>query len=396
MTPLPWRERSLAEPDVFLVVALSGRALASSVRRAGRRCVVADLFGDTDTRASADASLVVAGDFDDGFEVAALLAAAEQLAPAATPPRFGLVYSSGLESSSELLSRLAVGRRLYGNPSGTVARLKDPAQFFAALDRLGIPYPEISAQAPSDPATWLVKRIGGSGGSHVQQASAQDVAGQSNYFQRRISGRSIGASFLADGRKAFLLGFSEQWSAPKPGRESYRFGGIMQPALVDPTIARGVAAALDALVAEFGLIGLNSADLIVSDAGFYVLEINPRPGANLDIFDGSDPAGLFGLHLAACGGRLPARWNPPRRATAMSVLYADRPLLAPRQLKWPNWVADRPAPGARIEVDAPICTVLASASSAAAVREEIDRRRSHVFANLIDAGIEASEQTAAE
>lgn len=386
----------MAEPDVFLVVALSGRALASSVRRAGRRCVVVDLFGDTDTRASADDSIVVPGDFDTGFEEAELLAAAEKLAPAATPPRFGLVYSSGLESCPELLGRLAEGRRLYGNPRGTVARLKDPAQFFAALDRLGIPYPDISFHAPSDPATWLVKRIGGSGGSHVQQASMQEVAGQGTYLQRRVSGRSIGASFLADGRRAFLLGFSEQWSAPKPGRESFRFGGIMQPALVDPTIARGVAAALDALVAEFALVGLNSADLIVSDGRFHVLEINPRPGANLDIYDGSDAAGLFGLHLAACSGRLPERWNPPSQATAMSVLYADGPLLVPGQVKWPDWVADRPAAGARIEVDAPICTVLASDTTVTGVRGEIDRRRAYVFAQLVDAGIEASEQSAAE
>lgn len=381
---------------MFLVVALSGRALAAAVRRSGRRCVVIDLFGDTDTRASAEASLVIAGDFEAGFDEAALLAAAEQLAPPATPPRFGLVYSSGLESCPELLARLTEGRWLYGNSPTTVTRLKDPTQFFATLDRLGIPYPEISAQPPADPATWLVKRIGGSGGGHVQQASAQDVAAPDTYFQRRVSGRSIGASFVADGGKAFLLGFSEQWTAPKPGRDSYRFGGIMQPADVGSEIVRGVAAALDAIVAEFGLVGLNSVDLIVSDGTFHVLEVNPRPGANLDIFDGADPAGLFGLHLAGCNGRLPERWSPPALATAMSVLYADRPLRVPRQVNWPDWVADRPAPGARIETDAPVCTVLAAESTAAAVREAIDRRGAFVFANLVDAGTATTEQSAAE
>lgn len=386
----------MPEPEVFLVVAISGRALAAAVRRSGRRCVVIDLFGDTDTRASADDSLVTAGDFNAGFDSVALVAAAERLAPSAVPPRFGLVYSSGLESCPELLARLAEGRRLCGNSPATVARLKDPVQFFAALDRLGIPYPEICLQPPADVAAWLVKRVGGSGGSHVQQASVHDFAGSSAYFQRRISGRSIGASFVADGRKAFLLGFSEQWSAPKSGRESYRFGGIMQPAAVDPAVAQGIAIALDAIVGEFRLVGLNSLDLIVSDGAFHVLEVNPRPGANLDIFDGADPVGLFGLHLEACSGRLPARWNPPPRATAMSVLYADRPLLVPRQLQWPEWVADRPAPDARIEEDAPICTVLAAAPTAAAVRQSIAVRSEFVFARLVDAGPPAAEQSAAE
>jgi NAD(P)-dependent dehydrogenase (short-subunit alcohol dehydrogenase family) len=91
----------LAEPEIYLLVALSGRALAVAARRAGRRTVVADLFGDTDTRASAEASLVVEGDFDDGFDAAALLAAAERLAPASPTARFGLVYGSGLESHTQ-------------------------------------------------------------------------------------------------------------------------------------------------------------------------------------------------------------------------------------------------------------------------------------------------------
>src|SRR5262245_9389147 len=170
--PLPWRESSLAEPDLYLLVALSGRALAVAARRAGRRAAVADLFGDTDTRASAEASLVVAGDFDAGFEAAALLAAAERLAPAASPPRCGLVYGSGLESRPDLLAQLAEGRRLFGNAPATVARTKNPRAFFALLDRLGLPYPAISDTAPRDTAGWLMKRIGGSGGGHVEAARA--------------------------------------------------------------------------------------------------------------------------------------------------------------------------------------------------------------------------------
>ncbi len=371
----------MAEPDIYLLVALSGRALAVAARRAGRRAVVADLFGDTDTRASAEASLVVDGDFDDGFDAAALLAAAEELAPATSPPRFGLVYGSGLESRTELLAQLAAGRRLFGNAPATVARTKNPRDFFALLDRLGLPYPAISYSPPSEPADWLMKRIGGSGGGHVEPARAGAAPNGRCYFQRRMAGRPVGASFLADGRRALLLGFSEQWSSP----DSFRFGGLLQPAAISKRAADAIPPALDALTRDLGLVGLNSLDLIVDGDDFSILEVNPRPGANLDIFDGADPAGLFGLHVAACQGRLPRRWTPPSQATAMSVLYADRALRVPRQLSWPAWVADRPAPGARIEAGAPICTVLAAAPSSAAVREAIAARKAHVFSQLLDA-----------
>jgi predicted ATP-grasp superfamily ATP-dependent carboligase len=370
----------LAEPDIYLLVALSGRALAVAARRAGRRAVVADLFGDTDTRASAEASLVVDGDFDAGFDAVALVRAAERLAPVSSSPRFGLVYGSGLESRTDLLAQLADGRRLFGNAPATVARTKNPQAFFALLDRLGLPYPTIASSPPPDPAGWLMKRIGGSGGGHVAPARAGAASDGGCYYQRRIAGRAIGASFLADGRRALLLGFSEQWCSP----ESYRFGGLLQPAALGSCIADAIPAALDGLTRELGLVGLNSLDLIVDGDDFHILEVNPRPGANLDVFDGADPAGLFGLHVAACEGRLPERWTPPGQATAMSVLYAERALRVPQGVSWPAWVADRPAPGARIEAGAPICTVLAAAPSRAAVREAIAARTTHVFSELLE------------
>jgi len=389
---LPWRENSLAEPEIYLLVALSARALAVAARRAGRRAVVADLFGDTDTRASAEASLVVDGDFEEGFDAAALLAAAERLAPAASPPRFGLVYGSGLESGTELLAQLAAGRRLFGNAPAAVARAKDPRHFFALLDRLGLSYPAISHSPPADPAGWLRKRVGGSGGGHVEPARAGLAANGGCYFQRRMAGRPVGASFLADGRGALLLGFSEQWTSP----ESYRFGGLLQPAAIGARIADAVPAALDALTRELGLVGLNSLDLVADGDDFAILEVNPRPGANLDVFDGADPAGLFGLHVAACEGHLPERWMPPPQATAMSVLYAERPLRVPRRLSWPAWVADRPAPGARIAAGAPICTVLAAGPSRAAVRAAIAARTAQIFSKLHDAEDSAMVAAAGE
>lgn len=372
----------MAEAEVYLVVALSGRALALAVRRSGRRPVVLDLFGDADMRASAEASLIVAGDLDKGFDGSALLAAAERLAPAGSRPRYGLAYGSGLESRPELLARLAEGRRLYGNTPETVAQTKDPRCFFPLLDRLGIPYPEIAYMPPADPADWLVKQIGGSGGGHVAAAGAEAVPGESSYFQRWIRGRSVGVSFLADGRRSFLLGCSEQWSSPSARPGTYRFGGLLQPAEISRHALETIPAMLDALIAGFGLVGLNSLDLLVEDDDIHVLEVNPRPGANLDVFDGGDPAGLFGLHVAACEGRLPREWTPPAATTAMSVLYADEPLLVPAEISWPGWVADRPAPDARIERGAPICTVLAAASSRGAARELMAAREAFVRASL--------------
>lgn len=366
--------RSLAEPSAYLVVALSGRALTSAAGRAGRAVHALDLFGDTDTRAHAARSEVVAGSLTEGFDARALVAAAERLAPAGTTPEFGLVYGSGLEDRPALLEALSRGRRRYGNSPGTVARIKDPRIFFSTLARLGIPCPETVFTAPADPAGWLAKRIGASGGSHVVPASRTSPERPDRYYQRRVPGRPIGVSFLADGSRATVLGFSEQWAWPGSRGSSFLFGGALQPAPVDERVARLVPGTLDALTAEFGLVGLNSLDMLVDGDRLAVIEVNPRPGANLDLFDEIAGAPLFELHLQACDGRLPGLIAVAAGATAMAVVYAECSCVVPADIAWPGWVADRPAPGAAIEPGAPVCTVLASAATAELVRALADRR----------------------
>ncbi len=372
-------------PDAaaFLVVALSGRALAVAAKRAGYRVAAIDLFGDMDMRAAADDFAIADGDLDSGFDADALVATAERLAPASCSRPFGFVYGTGLEAQPQLIERLCGGRKLYGNPPETVRRLKNPGDFFASLDRLGIPHPEVRLSAPADTRGWLSKKIGGSGGTHVQPA-ARRHGGNEIYFQRLVAGQPVGISFLADGHRAVLIGFNEQWTDPGEPLQPYRFAGGLQPAVVSDRLCRDAVGMLDALVREFGLVGLNSLDVIDDGANYWILEVNPRPGANLDVYDSSGTAQLFAWHIAACKGRLPEGPLALVPASAMSILYAARRCRVPPDTDWPEWVADRPAPGARIAEGAPVCTVLAEGDAAPAVRRMIAQRRLAVSAMLED------------
>jgi predicted ATP-grasp superfamily ATP-dependent carboligase len=343
--------------------------------------VVADLFGDVDTRRLAAESAIVPGDLAAGFDAPALLAAAERLAPSGSG-EWGLVYGSGLESRPRLLAELARGRRLWGNRPDVLRATKDPTQFFGLLDRLGLPHPELQLDPPRDPDGWLVKSIGAAGGGHVQPAGGEAGRGPERYFQRRAEGRPVSCLILADGRQAALLGWSEQWPSPAPG-QPFRFGGAVQPASVPASVVRLIGAALTPLVRETGLVGLNSLDLLLAeDDACNLLEINPRPGASLDIFDGPGESALFDRHVMACEGRLCAGWQAPRVATAMLVVYAEQPLEVPPAMAWPDWLADQPAPSARIEPGAPVCTVMARAAEAGAARALVMARGRAVLAAL--------------
>ncbi len=334
-----------------------------------------------DMQAAADEFAIAEGDLDSGFDADALVATAEKLAPASSSAPFGFVYGTGLEAQPELIERLSQGRKLYGNPLETVRRLKNPDDFFASLDRLGVGHPQIRSSPPVDAHGWLSKRIGGSGGTHVRPAAG---ARDNSYWQRLVAGQPVGISFLADGRRAVVIGFNEQWIDSGEPLQPYRFAGGLQPAAVSERLRRDAAGLLDAIVREFGLVGLNSLDVIDDGTNYWILEVNPRPGANLDVYDSSGSARLFARHIDACEGRLPERPLALAPASAMSILYAAREYRIPPDTDWPEWVADRPAPGTRIAEGAPVCTVLAEGDAAPAVRRMMAQRRSALSAKLAD------------
>ncbi len=360
----------------MLIAALSGRALAAAARRAGERVVVLDLFADEDTARYAERCLKLPS-AGAGVDRDALLAAVEALAPAAQ----GLVYGAGFEHDPALLTALAARVPLLGNAPETVAAVKDPFRLADHLARLGLPHPETRREVPPHrDGSWLCKAAGGAGGSHVTVAT-DPAAPPGSYFQRRVAGRPLSALFAANGRAARVLGFSEQWVAAAAAAP-FRYGGCAGPVALAQTLADAVAEACGALAATTGLVGLNSLDLLVEEERFHVIEINPRPGATLDLFDGRGRLPLWRIHLDAVGGRLPPPTAMPAMVRAAAILYAPGVLAIPPDMAWPRWTADRGAPGGRVPTDAPVCTVHAAAASVAAARRRLARRADRLLARL--------------
>lgn len=350
----------------ILIAALSGRAAAMAARRAGFAPHVADIFADEDTLAIAGAARRVAGDVASGFDEADLLGTLEALAAEMPERPIGVAYGAGFEHRPDLLRRIAARWPLLGNTPETVEAVKNPWRFAQTLAEHGIPHPEIApVMAGPPPSGWLIKRQGGAGGVHISPIPAFGEGlpppGVSHYRQRQVAGRAISALFVASAAGARIVGFSEQWTAPSPG-EPFRFGGALSPADISPTIAGRLADAVKQLTLSFGLVGLNGADFIVGPEGWWLLEINPRLGATLDIFDSAGGA-LFKAHMASLAGTAP-RVEQPAGARALQIVYAPAPISDVPPLDWPPWSADRPPAGAFISRQAPCCTVLASAETA--------------------------------
>lgn len=372
----------MPESGLILVAALSGRAIAQAVARTGAVVATLDQFGDADLPAP---TRRVAGDPVAGFDGPALIAAACALAP----PGSGLVVGSGFEQAPELLAALleAGPYRLLGNGPEVVRTVKDPTGFadrLAALglEELGVSHPETRIKVPDGavPGEWLVKRIGAAGGGHIVPWNGGPLP-SGHYLQRRVAGRPTSVAFIADltGR-CELVAISRQWADPAPDA-LFRYGGAVLPVEVPTVLAARLAETARRIARTFKLVGLNSLDLLVDGGSVLVLEVNPRPGATLDLLERHRLGGVMRAHLDAAAGRNWSLGLSRPGVIAGAVAYAAATLTVPADFTWAPWCADLPRAGSTIEGGQPLCSVTAWGGDEEEARRRLSRRIERIVAD---------------
>jgi predicted ATP-grasp superfamily ATP-dependent carboligase len=373
----------------LVVAALSARLLAESARRGGYDVIALDLFGDLDTRRAARSWQSIGSPQAmrlDGCATLAALAEARDEAPDAA-----WIAGAGFEAQPDLLERGATILPLLGNDAATTQRVRQPRVFFALLDTLGVPHPEVAWRAPSDPRGWLRKDAAGSGGWEIRRAHdaadevdpRADVQTAARYFQRERPGLPMSVLFLADGRHARTIGLNELLVAPRAA-SPFVYHGAVGPA---PAPAQGarLQAAVDSIVAATALRGLASLDFVSDGTHLDVLEVNPRPSATMALYDADFPRGLVHAHVEACGGRLPETTAPrPDGAPVRGerIVFASRDCVLDERaadMLLALGCHDVSASGTRFAAAAPVCSVSAHGRTCGEVRAELARRQSTVL-----------------
>ena len=370
----------MIDRPAVIVAAYSARALASSASHAGFAPLSIDVFGDDDTREMSFSSVKLEGGLSEGLTPDKVADAVEMLISAHDP--VGLVYGAGFERQPETIAAIARRTRIFGNEAATLERAKDPVALAQICQANEVRHPPIAFAPPDEPELWLTKRRGGAGGAHIAMAEAPSRAWPDSYFQRRVTGKSISALFLASKKKAEIIGLSTQWTAPTPA-SPFRYGGAAGPVEIDPAQAGEVARSVAAIASELDLVGLNSADFLVSADAVWLIEINPRPGATLDVFD-SNETPLFARHIAACEGRLTPT-SPSVAFKAAEIVYAPYDIVAPEGRNWPDWAVDRSAAGTRFSAGDPVCTVLGSGATVDLARACSSERARKIIALVQEA-----------
>jgi Predicted ATP-dependent carboligase related to biotin carboxylase len=251
----------------------------------------------------------------------------------------------------------------------------------SSSDKTGYPASRDPAHTTPEPPGWLVKRVGGAGGVHVRRASTDDKARAGWYFQRELSGRLLSAVFVADGRCAKIVGFSEQWPAQGLDEQPYLYGGAVTVGGFKPALAREIADIVYTLVEQSTLRGVCGIDFMVRAGVPYVLEVNPRPSATFELHEHG--TSLVNWHIEACRRRMvQGTLKGGSGACGHAIVYAQGQVQIPSSLTWPLWVSDRPRPGSVIGRATPVCTVHAKAPDPMMARRCLAARVAYLWHTL--------------
>jgi predicted ATP-grasp superfamily ATP-dependent carboligase len=277
------------------------------------------------------------------------------------------VYGAGFENRPDLVCALARGRELLGTPPELLSAVRDPWTLGAAARAAGACMPETrsAGELPrAEPETWLRKPRQGGGGRGVRQWAGGALR-PTEILQRRVHGMSCSAVAIGDGSRATVLGLTEQLHR-SPGFQW--MGNVVPPRLPAGDLAeldRQLSAVCAEVTARFGVRGAFGVDAIWDGRGAWVLEVNPRPPASLELFG----AGCFEAHVRGARGLgLPNRPTVP--SGAKLVLFADHDVRAPDPGWWPaGIVRDIPHAGEEIKRGAPVCTLFLHDTAATALVE---------------------------
>ncbi len=394
----------------ILIAGLSTRAIAESAVCGGygERVVTLDYFGDRDQRALVENHALLR-DFDLPFSAEGLLEASRRL-------QFdGVVYISNLENHPNVVEALARGRTLLGNTPETLARARDWGALRAVCREEGIPFPATllpsaddkhpadskhpDQQAKADPAVeWLRKPWRSGGGHGIRRWDGRRLTPR-HFLQAYVEGRPASAAFVADGKRSVVIGLTEQLigRAELGGRDFVWCGNILPLTLSGEPIIETVAWIAERLTRRFNLRGVNGIDLVIGDTPEgetvpYLIEVNPRYTASMELVERAYGLNIFSLHLAAMDGQLPdfnLRDYIAGPYFGKGIVYARGHTTSARTVTIPEtaaWVTqgrrDIPHTGEIIEAGHPICTVLTEGASRADCWRQILASAEAVYADI--------------
>jgi methenyltetrahydromethanopterin cyclohydrolase len=347
--------------------------LAQAAINSGLQPLVIDLFADLDTQSYATDFRQV-----QSLSKSDLVSAVEYFIERYAVTN--VIYGSGFENNLDSLYYLDSRLTIQGNSPDVFARQLNKQMFFSTLSALNVPYPDVTFTPPECVNGWLVKPMQGQGGVGIKYYLPTDDVNDHFFWQKLQTGTPHSVLFLADGQDLQVIGFNRQWSVCLSESQPFVFSGVVNGTELPDRHKAEITGWLKQLAPTFGLKGLNSLDFIHTEDCSYVLEINPRPSASMQLYDDNlliRHVGVISVALSQDVGRLKSF---PQ--IGYQIVYADRELYVPEQFIWPDWCQDLPNSGNICHTGQPICSIIAHQNEFQSVEEQLLARQQLIINQL--------------
>lgn len=335
----------------ILIIGINIRHIVRSASLAGHEVIAVDCYCDRDlARYAKETARMPREGASDHLQFYV-----DQFRPDA------VVLGPGLEEAS------AKNAIVLNNPPEMTALVSDKLWLARWLEERGFPFiktqPLDSLNDPHYP--FLVKPRKGAGGVGcriVQDASQLETIQPEEDLiaQELISGIPASVSVIGNGSEARAISINEQLiGVPWAGAKGFRYSGNITPLEAPQSSMEQMA---EEIISGLGLVGSNGVDLLLTEKGPVVVEVNSRFQGSLDTVELSGQMNVFEEHLQSFWGKLPERPAPASCSAGRIILYASCDQTIEADLER-NWTADVPAKGSRIAADDPILSILARGNS---------------------------------
>ncbi len=373
-------------PPVALIGA-SCRWMAASLQRAGIACFVADLFCDADLPNTCH-YLKING-----------LHAAENIIPNSIP----MIFGGGFETHPSLVSSLLRKHHLLNFNADQVAFVRSLTNLTNLIREIGIRTPFTTETFDQDrQRTYLIKCKNSTGGAHIRNFNSNTEIHADEYLQEHIAGTPFSASYLASKESCELLGVCQQflgnhsWGCKKP----FQFCGAIGPINLSHHVHSQLVRLGEAIHRTTNCRGLFGVDFVLNRNDIWIIEVNPRPTASMEILEKSlcnapkstihqTTISLMQHHIQAfetAASKIPI--YPINIAVwAKAILFHNKTQelrvchrLASRLIRLARRgvISDVPRPGTTIANCEPICTVLANGQNPKSALQHLKIRLANI------------------
>ena len=361
----------------LLILGASTRAAAASAVRAGFDPVCADRFGDEDLRRIAS---VIAVDND----LHRTLRAVKALPP--TP----WIYTGSLENDPKFIASVSERHLLLGNPREVLRKVRDPfwlERTLTAGDLPALKHRRLTDPPPTD-GRWLFKPTRSGGGCGISVWSGQPLPTSERFHLQELRpGTPMSALFVASPQEVELIGVCEQLIGPTAGAPTeFGYAGSIGPIAVSDRTRELLQRLGDTLTREAQLRGLFGIDFVLADNIPWLVELNPRYTASVEVLERAFGRALLSDHASVFDCRIATdkRQATTTRFIGKQIIYATKDVIAPHlerlidpeaHARESPLIADIPTPGTHIAAGWPICTVFAEAASVSECHRQLAKRR---------------------